>query len=248
MIKNHFKLEKLKIKAFSTIEREAKDHVETFEVMFNPESYSLEYENVYDESEGRITNTAKTKYINQRPANLSLDLIFDDSGVVPSKSSSIPGYVGSSIPGASFVNKLRGKNNVHAQVEQFRKLTTKVDGEIHEPYFLIIQWGQLSYKCRLKSFEVGYTLFDRGGNPIRAELTAQFVYSLNEFEKARLDNLSSPDLTHSRTIKSEDTLPLVAQKMYGDPGYHVKLARANNLNSLRKLTVGKTLKLPPIEK
>lgn len=244
------KLEKLKIKAFRTPEeRDAvKDHVETFEVMFNPESYSLEYENVYDESQGLNTRGTNVKYINTKPNNLSLDLIFDDSGVVTSASSSIPGSILSSIPGASVIDKFRGKNSVHAQVEKFSKLTMKMDGKTHEPYFLIVQWGQLNHKCRLKSFEVKYTLFDRGGNPIRAELSAQFVYSLNVTERALLENKSSPDLTHSRTIKSEDRLPLMAQKMYGDPAYHVKLARANNLNSLRKLTVGKTLKLPPIQK
>lgn len=245
MEKHNFKLEKLKIKAYTTIDRKEKDLVETFEVMFNPQSYSLIHENVYDQKQSSNTIGVNVKYLMTRPQNLSLDLIFDDTVTAASE-------FDSELMGKKEVNtqakKSQNEESVHSRIEKFRILTMKMNGDTHQPYFLIVQWGHFHYKCRMKSFEVRYTLFNRGGEAIRAEVKANFVYSLNKTERAKLENKSSPDLTHSRTIKSEDTLPLMAQKMYGDPGYHVKLARANNLNSLRKLTVGKTLKLPPIEK
>ena len=45
MIKNPFKLEKLKINVYGKVGRSGSPK-DTFEVMFNPESYSLKYENV----------------------------------------------------------------------------------------------------------------------------------------------------------------------------------------------------------
>jgi hypothetical protein len=51
------KLEKLKIKVYRTVERSGTP-VDIFDVMFNPETYSLKYENVYSTAQG--INTSQT--------------------------------------------------------------------------------------------------------------------------------------------------------------------------------------------
>ena len=123
-----------------------------------------------------------------------------------------------------------------------------MDGTIHEPKFLKIAWGDLIFDCRLQSVQVNYTLFNRSGQPIRAELDTVFIEDIQDSERTKKENKSSPDLSHSRTVKSGDKLPLMAQEIYGNSAYYIQLARANNVNNLRKLKVGTNIKLPPINK
>ncbi|NEO00298.1 MAG: hypothetical protein F6K50_34020 [Moorea sp. SIO3I7] len=72
MIKNPFKLEKLKIRVYKDGKRTGKGE-DTFEVMFNPESYSLQYGNVYQKKQGLNTSgRVKTGSIVVSEKSLSL--------------------------------------------------------------------------------------------------------------------------------------------------------------------------------
>ncbi|NEP49778.1 MAG: hypothetical protein F6K65_13565 [Moorea sp. SIO3C2] len=239
MLKNPFKLEKLKIRVYKDGKRTGKGE-DTFEVMFNPESYSLKYENVYQNKQGINTRGREAKYTLSKPRNLSLKLILDDTGVAD--------YGGLGFAGASLLGNLLGTRDVYKQVDRFLKLTTFMDGKIHEPKYLKIEWGDLIFDCRLVSVNVKYTLFNRSGQPIRAELDTVFKGDLEDSKRIKLENKSSPDLTHTKTVKAGDKLPVMAQEVYGDSAYYIQLARANNVNNFRKLKTGTTIKLPPIEK
>ncbi|NES40235.1 hypothetical protein [Moorena sp. SIO2C4] len=74
------------------------------------------------------------------------------------------------------------------------------------------------------------------------------IEDIKDSKRIKLEKKSSPDLTHTRTIKAGDKLPVMAQEVYGDSAYYIQLARANNVNNFRKLKTGTTIKLPPIEK
>ena len=239
MLKNPFKLEKLKIRVYENSDRIGLPQ-ETFEAMFNPESYSLKYENVYQSDQGINTSGRRAKYSLSKPHNLSLKLILDDTGVAD--------YGLSGFATASLAGKLRGTKDVYKQVNRFLKLTTYMDGEIHEPKYLKIEWGDLIFDCRLQSVDVNYTLFNRSGQPIRAELNTVFIGDIQDSKRLKKENKSSPDLTHTKTVKSGDKLPLMAQEIYGNSAYYLQLARANNLNNFRKLKTGTNIKLPPIKK
>ncbi len=63
--------------------------------------------------------------------------------------------------------------SVYAQVNDFLRLTWLPENDTINP--LKIQWGEFSFHCRLKDVEIKYTLFDRMGAPLRAELDANFI-------------------------------------------------------------------------
>ncbi len=239
MVKNPFKLEKLKIKVYGNRLRIGLPQ-DTFEAMFNPESYSLKYENVYHSYQGINTSGRTAKYSLSKPQRLSLKFILDDTGVAD--------YGLYGFAGASLVGKISGKKDVYQQVNRFLNLTTYMDGDLHEPKFLKIEWGDLIFDCRLESVDITYTLFNRSGQPIRAELDTVFIGDIKDSKRIKQENKRSPDLTHKRTIKAGDNLPLLAQEVYGDSAYYLKLASVNNLNSLRQLKIGTTINLPPIKK
>jgi nucleoid-associated protein YgaU len=126
-----------------------------------------------------------------------------------------------------------------------------MDGTIHEPKFLKIQWGEGALKdfdCRLESADVEYTSFDRNGAPLHATLKTTFVEDLDPEKRTKLEGKNSPDLSHTRVVKSGDTLPLLAKEIYGSAEYYLRLAQANDLDDFRNLTPGQEIVFPPLEK
>jgi hypothetical protein len=222
---NLFKLEKLKIHVYGNRKRIGLPQ-NTFKVMFNPESYAYSYENVYAGRQGLNTSGNSAKYALSKPEELALTLVIDGTGVSDLA--------------------LAGKKDVYKEVQQFLELTAYMDGDIHEPRFLRIEWGDLNFKCRLKSVEVTYTLFDRSGIPLRAELATCFVGDLEDAERLKKENKSSPDLTHVRLVKAHDTLPLLCEEIYGAPHYYLQVAVANKLDDFRNIRPGQELFFPPL--
>jgi LysM repeat protein len=235
------RLEKLKIHVYGNRKRIGSPQ-DTFEVMFNPESYALEYQNVYQSYQGINTSGRKAMYSLSKPSNLSLELLLDDSGVVP-----VSGIAGAVLTGSALVKKIAGSQDIYQQVQRFLQLTTYMDGEIHEPKFLKLEWGDLIFNCRLASVKVSYTLFNRGGQPTRAKLDTEFVGDIEDSKRLKQEDKSSPDLTHVRVVKADDTLPLLADRIYGDAAYYMQLAKANKLNNFRKLRAGSAVHFPPIK-
>lgn len=230
MLKNFSRLEKLSILVYSSSSRRGRPK-NKFEAMFNPESYSLAYENVYQEEQGLNTSGCPARYSVSKPENLSITLILDDTGVTNTYA------------------KADGKQikNLDRAVETFLELTTEMDGEIHRPYYLTLQWGTLNFNCCLKSLDINYTLFHPSGRPLRAELETLFIEDKEDEGRVREENKSSPDLTHSRTVMGGDKLPLMAKEIYQDTAYYIELARANKLNNFRKLRTGNAINFPPVK-
>ena len=182
--KNPFKLEKLKIYIYNNRSRsgEAED---SFKVMFNPESYSLKYENSYQCIQGINTSKKEANYSLSKPQRLSLKLILDNTGVADLIDNKLAALAGTSV-----LEQMRGKNDVYKRVREFLEKTTYMDGEIHEPKFLKIEWGDLIFDCRLESLEIKYTLFNRSGIPIRAELDTVFIGDIKDSKRIREENKS----------------------------------------------------------
>ena len=140
-----------------------------------------------------------------RSRNLSLKFTIDDSSATAGL-----------FAGLSSVGPFP-RTTVQDRVEEFLDLTTRMDGEIHAPRYLRIEWGDLQFDCRLATVTVNYTLFSRNGIAMRAELDTVFIEDIEETKRLRAEGKSSPDLTHTRTVTGGDTLPLMAHRIYQDP-------------------------------
>ncbi len=225
-----FKLEKLTIEMYGN-KRRIGVPISTLKVMFNPASYTMEYVNEYSSIQGINSNVKASRYILSKPAKLSLTLIIDGTGV------------------AEFgLQTLISRKDVYATVQEFLKNTADLDGNIHEPRYLKIIWGKLNFACRLDSVTVNYTLFDQSGNPLRAELQTEFTTDTDTEKGLKKSNLTSPDLTHSITVKTHDTLPMLCEAVYGTPDCYLEVAKANKLLNFRVLTPGQELYFPPVNK
>ena len=226
---NQFKLEKLKIKAYKDVKRNEPDWVGTFEAMFNPESFSRKFEVVYGKSQGINTSDQTAKYSRNEPAELNLKLILDGTG-------------------ASEPKMLRptGGMKVSEQVDKLLKLTFGMNGDIHEPNYLVVAWGDLNFSCRFGSLNVNYTSFDRSGVALRAELDITLYSDLDVEKRKAKEDKTSPDLTHSRVVMAGDTLPLLVKQVYGSTDHYLWLAGFNQLDDFRNLKPGQRLRFPPL--
>ncbi len=223
------KLEKLKIESFADAAR--KTAIGSFEAMFNPESYSLTYKNVYSKRQAINSTGVTGGYAMSKPECISLKLILDGTGV--------------NVYGLTSLMK---PVDIYKQVQEFLELTSYMDGDIHEPRHLTLIWGDLTFKGRLSSVQVGYSLFDTGGRPLRAELQTEFFGQIETAERLKQENKNSPDLTHYRVVRAGDQLPLMCKQIYGNTAYYLLVAKANGIKSLRDLKPGQELFFPPIEK
>ena len=229
------KLQKLTIKAFKKRARSSADLIGEFEAMFNPTSFSQKYEIQYGKNQGLNSTNKPVNYARSKPRELSIKLILDGTGVHEMG-----------------IFKLGSQKTVSDRVKEFIDLTFRMNGSIHEPNFLLVEWGGkedggLIFSCRLGSVNVSYTGFNRDGSPLRAELDVTLISDQDIKKRIAQENKSSPDLTHHRIVKSGDTLPLLTKEIYGTSQYYLRIAQVNNLDSFRNLTPGQELIFPPLQ-
>ncbi len=229
-----FKLAKLTIEAFTTEKRDQPIPGKfRFEVQYNPESLSLRHESVFQDQQGLGTTSGNPKFSHSQSKRLSVSLVVDGTHV---------GYFGAEL--------LRHVPSTAEQISDFLAITYQTQSSSHEPSYLRLSWGQgvlgQSFDCRLQSVDIKYTSFDRDGSPLHAELSAQFVEAIDPKKRVAEAALSSPDLTHRRTVVAGDTLPLLCRQIYGDAAHYLRVAAFNRLDSFRRLEPGRELIFPPL--
>lgn len=229
-----FKLQKLTIYAFTDVQRSKR--AGKFEVMYNPTSLAMSHANVFEDLQGINTAGRQARYSHASAESLSVDLVIDGSGVSDFALTRLLG---------------QGSKTVSEQIDAFLKLAFYMDGEIHEPMFLRLEWGDgvlKAFDCRLDRVDIRYTSFARTGAPLRAELGVAFIADTEDAKGGAKVGKSSPDLSHSRVVRNGDTLPLLCQEIYGSPVHYIRVARYNRLNDFRDLSPGTTLIFPPLER
>lgn len=227
MALNLFKLEKLKIKAFKDVGRREPIGA-PFEAMFNPASFSQRYAIAWGAKQGVGSSGPQLSYSRSKPSELTLTLVVDGTGV-------------ESMGVVALVRK-----SVKDRVKTFLDVTFRYNGVIHEPNYLLVEWGSLIFSCRLSAVDIKYTAFERDGTPLRAEIEVTLISDKAAKARAREEGKTSPDLTHSRIVRSGDTLPLLTRDIYGSSARYLDVARWNRLDDFRRLIPGQEIFFPPL--
>jgi hypothetical protein len=216
-------LERLVIQAYEKADY-SDESGRKFEAYVNPNEITLAYEVEYDSAQGTGTTNSRMSFKKMKPGDMTLTFFLDGTGA-------------------------NGRPcNVQEQVEQFQRVTG-YNGNIHRTNYLKVGWGTLTIKrCVLKSASIAYKLFRPDGVPLRAVITASFSDNSDDQTRVAMAQDQSPDLTHFRIVKAGDTLPMLCHEIYGDPGWYLRVARANGLDDFRDLVPGTRLRFPPLEK
>ena len=229
---NSGKLEKMLILAFSDSKKAESGGVaeadDKFEALINPESYTLEYKLKFSESgQGQGTSGKQLKYEYTEPEEISFEFLFDNTGIIDGKP----------------------RDSVADDIKKFKEVLIDYKGDSHEPRHFKLIWGENSiFKGRVTEVAITYKLFKADGTPIRATGKVTFKSSIEEQKRAAKENKSSPDLSHSRTVRQGDSLPQMCFLVYGDPRYYLQVAQINKLGNFRDLQTGAQLIFPPLNK
>ncbi len=203
----------------------------TFMAQINPSSISVTAGGSYEHQGGKIKTTTFSAY---NPPKITFDMYVDSTGAL---------------------GLIRGNPlAVMEQIENFKKVCYYYVGTDHDTPYVKILWGTafmkyklLDYFYRLETLTVNYTLFSPIGIPLRAKLSVAFIGDISLPTGSKLEQPSSPDLTHLITVKAGDSLPNLCKKIYGDAGMYHHIARINKLTNFRSLTPGQQLEFPPIK-
>ncbi len=219
-------LEKMRIIAYNDPDLDDSHKVgQPFDAMMNPDTYTLDYKVEFAEGQGQGSSGRQQRFTMKPPEEMAFEFLFDNTGIIDGKP----------------------KDDVAQQVLDFKEFLIGLDSSSHEPKHFKLGWGTFLFKGRCTGLNIAYKLFKPDGTPIRAICKATFKGSVEEGLRIAQDNLQSPDLTHYRIVKKGDTLPLMCYRIYGNPKYHIEIARVNKLINFRALNVGDQLVFPPIE-
>ena len=221
-----------------------------FEVAANPSAYQLGFTVEGTTQQAIGTSENDFKYNKTKSPELDLEFIFDGTGLLNQNKSGnkLVNTVG------DIADKIKGKpgksgpETVVDQINRFKKTVLNFNDTTHKPYDVEILWGALLFRGSLTNLTIDFKLFSPAGNPLRAVAKAKFTGTIDHELRAAKENRNSPDLTHVRTVKAGDTLPLMTEKIYGDSKYYLEVAKANNIINFRQLKPGMEIVFPPIEK
>lgn len=233
---NSGELEKVKIKGFEDTSHSGSPKV--FEAFINPDEFTVKYDTNIDHTSTIGQTGTQGVFLSSTPMELSLKFYLD---------------------GTKASGPLKSAEKAEVSVAQ--KITEFYEAcgynpDRHRPRFVQIFWGDLSllrfnpeiFSGCLKTVSIQYKLFNQKGAPLRAIINATFVEAIPPAKRDSAGKASSPDLTHVRVVKEGDTLPAMAQAIYGDFTYYLEVAKANGLSDFRNLKPGSRLFFPPFDK
>lgn len=196
----------------------------------NPESFTQNFKIELNFQQGQGDQGTNPDYRGTKPEELRLEFVFDGTKV-------IEGYKYNS-----------EDKSVKAQLDIFLKTVYAMDGEIHRPHFLQVQWGKFMFPCILSNLDLNYTLFKPNGDPLRIKANATFINYVAQKERVARERKRSPDLTHVRLVKAGDRLDLMTYKIYKNSNYVLQVAKANGLSTFREIRPGAEMVFPPLDK
>ncbi|MCM8535061.1 MAG: LysM peptidoglycan-binding domain-containing protein [Lentisphaeraceae bacterium] len=231
-------LAKLKIEAFEDADCNTAVSDGTFELTYNPDSYSVDYETCYRTTKNIGASGSSHKLEMMKPKSFSFKFILDGTLLSLSVEDSM-----NIAKNAEYVSKEKVTNDIAKLVG----LMGTFEGETHRPYYCKISWGSLTEHTVMKKMSVNYTMFSASGMPMRAEVNATFEQTMSDSFRKKQEDTQSPDLSHFHVVKEGDTLPGLCQKYYDDFTHYVDVAAFNELANFRQLKAGTPLTFPPLE-
>lgn len=200
---------------------------ESYKLQLNPESIKRDRTINISEKSAPDTSSPVVQYLGYGEETMDLDFYIDSTGAIPAG-------------GAAGTKDVKSVDKDLADLE---KVIYTFDGSVHKPKYLFVEYGSFNFRCMMTAFSIDFLLFDKDGVALRAKVHLALKGYVQESSKK-----SSPDMSHSFTIREGDSLPLLCKSVYGDMNYYLQVAEHNGLSNFRELEIGSTLELPPLQR
>lgn len=217
---------------------------DSFYVLYNPETIDLSRELAVKSKDAVGGNTEQKQFVGMGAQSLSMELFFDTFSS------------GLEVGGTLFEKAALGLNSLLPSPAKtdVRKFSDKVynlmqvDGDMHAPPLVKLEWGSLVFKGILVSCSQRFTKFSETGVPVRATLNVRFEEVISPSKGAVGTPHNSPDTAKFKTLTQGDSLWSIATETYGDCGSWRLIADANKLGNPRLLNSGSMIHIPAIKK
>lgn len=218
------------------------DTGESFQVLYNPESYVQDRQVQYSgmKSAGGLTIT--TQFAQSGLETLSFKLFFD--------SMSAGGEVGGGmVKSLKFAGTSLLPSPAKPDVRDYTKKVTDlmlVDADLHRPPVVKLKWATLQFHGFLIKCTQNFVKFNELGVPVRAWLDCVFQAAMSPElgKKLGIFALNSPDTTKYHTVCQGDSLWSMSVKAYGQPEQWRLIADANDIANPRRLRSGELMRMP----
>lgn len=198
-------------------------------VLFNPTEYTFERTNAYKSTPVPGLTSPLVHFINGECDTLSMELFLDDytdpNGPQPERRENEP-----------VLTKLREISDL-----------LNIDRRLHAPPPVRFNWGPFEFVAVLEKLGRKVTLFHPDGTPARATLSVTFREYRTLKEQLERPRRESADKSKRRQVIGRETLPLIAQREYGDVAHWRLIADQNDLDDPRAVAAGDWLLLPPLD-
>lgn len=189
-----------------------------FNVMFNPEEYSLNKDNNFASQAIPGLTSPLLQFVHGNLRTLDMELFFDT---------------------------FETQQDVRDQTQQITDLLT-IDSDLHTPPVLRVTWGSLDFRCVLAKVGQKFIKFFNDGRPARARLNVTFNEYLDADTQVIAANLQTSDFSKAHTVRDGDTLSGLAGQYYEDAAKWRPIALANGIVDPRALTPGLELRIPSL--
>lgn len=194
---------------------------EVLSFMFNPENYTVARKNTYYTANDLVI-PPPPEFKQFGRATLSLSTLYFDTYETGDDLTEI-------------TNQLWGLMNPLDQ-----------DDPKSVPPEVEFEWSSFKFKAVICDLSIKFTLFDKDGEPVRAEASVSFIQS-DDYHKNPHQNPTSgggPPLEIHKVIQG-DRLDLIAADVYGDATLWRQIATFNNIRNPKRLRPGQQITIPP---
>ncbi len=191
---------------------------EQFEVMFNPEEYTLNKDNNFAAQNIPGLSGPLLQFVHGNLRTLDMELFFDT---------------------------FEQHRDVR---EQTNKITGLLDinKDLHAPPIVRVSWASLQFRGVLAKASQKFILFLPDGRPVRARLTCTFNEFLDPTREAKEVDRQTSNFTKVHAVMDGETLSAIAGRFYDDPQQWRPIAIANEITNPRDLVTGELLTIPAL--
>lgn len=191
---------------------------EQFEVMFNPEEYTLNRDNNFASQAIPGLSSPLLQFVHGNLRTLEMELFFDT---------------------------YEKKSDVRDETQRIVRLLD-IDPELHAPPVINIAWASLQFRCVLVRAGQKFILFLEDGRPARARVTVSFNEYVDPGRETREVKRQTANFSKVHTVVQGETLSAIAGRFYEDPRMWRPIAIENGIDDPRALATGQSLLIPPL--
>lgn len=207
----------------------------TFVCQFNPEQLQINTQGKFTAIERPGEDAPIVQFLGGSQSTLDLTIYFDTSASWEIKT------------GLAFTKpKKKEAKDVSAYTKHLLSLV-RIEGKVHRPPIVTFEWGSLKFSGFVQNVSVKYTMFEKGGMPVRARADFRIsTIDLMDLGNAKLSPKESPDRSKCITLTADSNLWDIAEREYGDASCWREIARANGILNPLEVPTGTQLKVPAL--